>query len=175
MRRAGDARRISSIADDALRRLDPAGRRHFARAVAAWNDAVGEEIARHTQGLSIRDAELTVAVDSPVWANELTLLAEDLRSKVNQQLGQELVRSLRFTVSRKVLERRLGEESEAREERAYEADTTPRIPLSEPERAQVEYASRSIEDSGLREAAVRAMTADLELKKGARQGGGKRS
>lgn len=175
MRRSGDTRSLSSIAEDALRRLDPAGRRHFARAVAAWRGAVGEDIARHTQGIAMRDGELSVAVDSPVWANELTGLAEGLREKVNAELGQELVRSLRFSVSRRVLEQQRAQEEESDLDRAYEPDTTPRKPLSEPERMQVEYAARAIEDPGLREAAIRAMTADLELKKGAREGRGKRS
>ena len=43
-----------------------------------WREVVGERIARRTKPGSIHASTLTVIVESPVWAQELSLLSEDI-------------------------------------------------------------------------------------------------
>jgi hypothetical protein len=161
-RRRGEAE-VSSVAEELLARVDPKGKRLGTVAATSWEKAAGPDIARHTHGMVVRHGELVVYVDSPTWANELSLMSEELRVRLNEELGKDLVTSMRFTVSRQVREER---QREALDQEGAESAPEPAAPLSSAEQGQVEYVARTIEDNGLREAAVRAMTRSLEWKKG---------
>ena len=54
----------------------------------------------------MREGVLVVYVDSNSWATQYTAMAEQYRNSINKELGEELVSSLRFTVSRKVADNR---------------------------------------------------------------------
>lgn len=146
-------------------RLDPGGKRFQARAVTAWNEVVGAEIRKHTRGLALREGELVVHVDSPTWATELSLMADRVRRELNEKIGEELVSSVRFSVSKRVKREEAWDQQRQAEEAFYEEDKVEPIPLNAIEREQVLFCARGIADESLREAAVRAMTKDLEWKK----------
>lgn len=159
---------VADVAGELLGKADPAGRRFGARVVAAWHEVCGEVVSTHTRGVAFTEGELIVSVDSPAWAQELGLMADDFRSALNTHLGQELVRGLRFTVSRRV---QTAREDAARERdvAAYYAPDVPApVPLTDVERQQVAYISRAVPDDRLREIAQRVMTKDLEWKKAQR-------
>jgi hypothetical protein len=126
----------------------------------------GPDVERHTMGVALRDGTLLVYVDSPVWANELSVMAEQYRQRLNEVLGKELVRAIRFTVSRKVGEEKRRIAHEEAVEAFYEPDETPSAPLSDQERAQVEHVAAEIDDEELRETVIKAITGHLERKKG---------
>jgi len=136
------------------------------RVAQVWDDVAGPSVASHTTGAHVRAGEMVVFVDSPIWATELSALAEEYRKLMNEQLGQEAVRSVRFTVSRKVGEKRRGEKAEREAEESVSRDKVASVPLSAEELAQVQASAAAIEDEALREAVVRATVADLEWKKG---------
>ena len=62
-----------------------------------WREAVGERIARHARPGRLSRGTLKVHVSSSVWAQELSLLADELRFRLNNN-GVE-VTSLRFAVT----------------------------------------------------------------------------
>jgi predicted nucleic acid-binding Zn ribbon protein len=64
---------------------------------AAWARAAGEAVARQAEPVSERDGEVTIACRSATWAQELDLLQDRLRQKLNEELGEEAVTGLRFT------------------------------------------------------------------------------
>lgn len=146
--------------------LDKNGLLTTAGIIEVWDDVVGPEIAGHTFVSKLKDGELVVLVDSPVWSAELNAMAEPLKKRLTQELGQESVKSLRFTVSRRV--------SLEREERAVRADAesgyggvkVDPAPLSSAELKAVQRSVAGIENEALREAALRATVSDLERKKG---------
>jgi hypothetical protein len=150
-----------------VRRLDRGGG-HLAaaRVTEAWPQAAGHDIARHTAGVFLREGELVVYVDSSVWATELTALGEQLRKALNETLGQELVRTIRFTVSRKVHEERQREQAEQETDDFYAEDFVESGQLTDPEIEQVRQSAAVIKDESLREAAIRATLKDLEWKRG---------
>jgi hypothetical protein len=161
---------LGEALDDVMRRADPQGKRYGAQAVAAWNDVVGEEIARHTRGFAMREKrELIVFVDSPAWANQLALMSTELIDRLNTHLGQKTVRALRFTVSRSVTDEMEWSAAVRSAEESYAPDDIEPIPLSDREREQVAYIAEAVPDPELREIALRVMTMDLERKKGARE------
>lgn len=137
-----------------------------ARVAAVWEGVVGPQIAAHTAEPFLRDYELVVAVDSPVWASELSAMSEELRKRLNAALGKESVRRVRFTVSPEVSRTRKRENAEDAVARHYEPDTTVSVALSAEELEAVRTSAASIADPALREAAIRATVKHLEWSKG---------
>ena len=63
----------------------------------AWRAAAGETVARQAEPVAERDGEVTIACRSATWAQELDLLQDRLRRRLNEELGEERVKGLRFT------------------------------------------------------------------------------
>ena len=165
---------LGDIVSGVLKRVDRLDKRHGARAVTAWREVVGEEIARHTRGFALREnRELVVFVDGAAWANQLSLMSDELKTRLNTHLGEKSVSSLRFTVSRKVADE-VGWEELSRETEGYYAHevVTP-APLDDIELGQAAQVAHVVKNDALREAALRVMIKDLEQKKGARSIGGR--
>jgi hypothetical protein len=81
--------------------LNRAGENRFARTREAipgplWRDAVGARIAERAHPISIEDGVLLLRVPSSVWANELSLLSDDVRARLKER--GVTVRELRFRV-----------------------------------------------------------------------------
>jgi hypothetical protein len=168
MRQKGKQTGLGSALDVELRRLDRknGGAYTAARVMLAWDRVAGEGIARHTTGAHLRDGVLIVYVDSNTWATQYTAMAEQYRRSINSNLGEDLVSTLRFVVSRKVHEEHRLKRVQADLEEFYRQDDVPSVPLTPVERAQVESSVAEIPDAGLREAVLRATVRDLEWKKG---------
>lgn len=60
-----------------------------------WSAAVGARIADRTLPHAFARGVLTVKVASSAWQNELTFLKEDIIARLNELLGQRLVRDLK--------------------------------------------------------------------------------
>ena len=99
-------------------------------------------------------------------STELTAMSETYRKRINEELGKNVVRVMRFTVSRKVAEEFRLRRTELDDEEFYFQDVVDSVSLSKTERDQVVASTECIPDEKLREAAVRATVADLEWKKG---------
>jgi Dna[CI] antecedent, DciA len=89
-------------APEPLRRiLERAGENRFARAreaipAALWRDAVGARIAERAFPLALEDGTLLLRVPTSVWANELSLLADEVCSRLRDR--GVAARELRFRV-----------------------------------------------------------------------------
>jgi len=149
-------------------RLDRKSGGRFAQEaiIDAWRHVAGDSVCAHTTGTHLRDGELVIFVDSPVWATELSALAGPYREALNAAVGQELVSTIRFSVSRKVNAERTRVEAERAADEEQSEDKVPSIALTDQERDQVEASAAVIEDEELREAVIRATVADLQWKKG---------
>lgn len=160
---------LREIAPDVLGKADKKGRRYGAMAVNAWPVVVGEEIARHTRGFALReDHELVVFVDGPAWANQLSLMADDIQQRINAHLGQNAVKSLRFTVSRAVAQQGAVQAAEEDAGTYYLPEPQTPAALDGVELEQARHVAAAVRDPGLRELALKVMVKDLEQKKGAR-------
>lgn len=133
-----------------LGRFGPAA--GMAELVAAWPGAVGEQIAAQAWPARIaRDRTLHVAVSSSVWAFELTQLEGEIRTRLEEALGENAPERLRFAV---------GHIPETGSD--PEPDTKKSAPeASAAHRAEGERVASSIEDPGLRDAVARAIAASL--------------
>ncbi|MEO5930526.1 MAG: DUF721 domain-containing protein [Candidatus Kapaibacterium sp.] len=59
-----------------------------------WVEIVGESVARHAQVERIERGTMFVKVQSAVWRNELAMRREEIRAKVNERLGAEIVKEI---------------------------------------------------------------------------------
>jgi predicted nucleic acid-binding Zn ribbon protein len=57
-------------------------------------------MARHTRAVAFREGTLRVEVEGSAWMHELGFLKRDLIIRINQHLGSDLVRDVRFVVPR---------------------------------------------------------------------------
>ncbi len=74
------------------------GRRaHVAELWAQWKEIVGETVAEHCSPEKIENGKLYVKVDSPVWRQQLDLLKEEIKKKIDQSMqGEEEIVKIVF-------------------------------------------------------------------------------
>lgn len=62
-----------------------------ARIWEQWERLVGAHLAGHTRPHSVKDKQLRVLVESPVWMHKLSYLKWDLLRRINRMAGKELL------------------------------------------------------------------------------------
>jgi len=62
----------------------------------SFRKIAGETVSSHTKNILYSDGRVTVVVDSGTWAQELTFLAEEYRTRLNMELGGEVVTAVTF-------------------------------------------------------------------------------
>ncbi|MDI6731443.1 MAG: DUF721 domain-containing protein [Candidatus Margulisbacteria bacterium] len=64
--------------------------------LSAWKEVVGEKIGSHTEAVKISHGMLFVSTSSPVWAQELSFLKDELMGKLNLVAGSQIIKDIRF-------------------------------------------------------------------------------
>lgn len=64
--------------------------------IKSWELVIGKTIARYTQNLHIRNETLFVETTSPVVRNELLMMKEEIRMRLNEVVGAEVVKTIVF-------------------------------------------------------------------------------
>src|SRR5512139_2499027 len=98
MRPRGEPKEVADVLSRVLQRVDPDQQ---LRAYAIWNfwdDEVGALIARRAQPADFRDGVLFVTVATHSWMQELHMMKDAIRTRLNTRLGADLVRDI-FVVS----------------------------------------------------------------------------
>lgn len=89
-------RRLSLALDGLTAELAPATT--LARVQQAWEQAAGSTIAAAGSPVAERDGTLTIVCADSVWAAELDMMSTQLTQRLNDTLGEELIRRLRCHV-----------------------------------------------------------------------------
>lgn len=148
-----------------------------ARIKAAWSKAVSVDMAKHVTGVFVvpesDGGEVIVYADTSMHAADFNMQAEFLRLKLNLELAEsgrcepEQVRKLRFTVSKK---RYTARKNTPSDDDIAATDAAQRdfevVALDAAEESALETAASVISDERLREAALAAARASIEVKKG---------
>jgi predicted nucleic acid-binding Zn ribbon protein len=95
MRRAGP-RPLAHALDTLTASLAPPTL--LAEVQRAWPNAAGDLFATRATPIREHDGTVTVACDEAVLANELALLSERVRERLNEAVGRPAVRGLRIRV-----------------------------------------------------------------------------
>ena len=61
-----------------------------------WATIVGSEIAQHATPISILDSTLTIQTSSTAWATQLTLVADNLLTTIQNDPSGATIQKLRF-------------------------------------------------------------------------------
>lgn len=67
----------------------------LARVQGIWERVAGPAIAAAARPTAEREGTLTVTCEAAVWAEELTLMQDDLLGRLNDALGSHVLDSLR--------------------------------------------------------------------------------
>mgnify|MGYP002625676684 FL=1 len=62
------------------------------RVLQAWDSVVGSIIAGDTSAINLQNGVLYVRFNSPIIRNEVTMRKSQIISRLNQEVGEELVR-----------------------------------------------------------------------------------
>ncbi len=93
-----EPRRLKDSLDAVTRGLGGPSASALATLFGAWPAVVGEAVAAHSRPLSITDGVLTIAVDDPGWATQLSYLQTQLVARVEAAVGPGQVGSVRVRV-----------------------------------------------------------------------------
>ncbi|MCK4389706.1 MAG: DUF721 domain-containing protein [Desulfobacterales bacterium] len=63
-----------------------------------WKDVVGPAVAQNTRPEAIKGKLLLVNVSSAPWMQQLQFLKSELIGKLNETIGKEVVRDIRFRI-----------------------------------------------------------------------------
>jgi predicted nucleic acid-binding Zn ribbon protein len=69
----------------------------LAEVQTAWPEACGATIAANSEPVSEREGTVTIACSTGAWAQELELMQDQLRARIEAIVGEERVQRLRFT------------------------------------------------------------------------------
>ena len=64
--------------------------------VASWEELLGQTVARYTESLKIYNGTLFVKTSSPALRNELIMMKDEIRKRLNQKAGQEIIKQIVF-------------------------------------------------------------------------------
>jgi predicted nucleic acid-binding Zn ribbon protein len=64
--------------------------------VQSWEELLGKTIAYYTRNVSLRNKILFVEISSPVVKNELFMMREEIKRKLNEKAGEDLVDKIIF-------------------------------------------------------------------------------
>ncbi len=92
--------RIAEILGSVVARLGVERNLDDYRVWQAWDEVVGPAIARNAQPLRLDAKRLVVAVRNNVWMQELSLLREELRERINRWMKREVVGEIFLVVGK---------------------------------------------------------------------------
>lgn len=87
----GDGSQVKDIIKELLTRYDKKGTLKAIEAKAAWEQLMGEVIARHTEKISISKEKLIICVDSASLRQELSYSKNQIMEMMNDALGGEKI------------------------------------------------------------------------------------
>ena len=67
------------------------------QAAIVWEEVVGRPIAAKTEVVSAQRGVLQVRAQTPAWAQELALQEGQIRRRLNEKLGGDIIREIRFS------------------------------------------------------------------------------
>ena len=87
---------IGTILGDLAEELGIRGKLKQYEAVTRWAEVVGERIAQEAEPQKIEKGVLLVRVRTGVWRNELTMRKAEILAKLNQAIGEAVIKDIKF-------------------------------------------------------------------------------
>ena len=64
--------------------------------IKSWESVMGKTVARYTGNIYIQNSTLFIETTSPIVRNELLMMKEEIRVRLNELAGAELIRTIIF-------------------------------------------------------------------------------
>lgn len=87
---------IAEAMQDSIREMNLGDKLKEVGVVESWESLVGKAIASRTSKVYIKDGILFVHLKSSIVKNELLMIREALREKLNEKAGGEIVKEIVF-------------------------------------------------------------------------------
>lgn len=130
-------------------------------AIAHWEEIVGKDIAAQTNPQMMDFGILNIAVKNSVWAHHLMMMKMELLHKINEFIGEPIVRDIRFNQRYTAINRPISaDKNEPDFGRALK-----RIYLTENEVNQADIMVRDVENDELKSKLKRLVSRHLASKK----------
>lgn len=85
---------LAEAINDFIREMNLGEKLSETGVINSWEETVGKAISSHTTKIYIKDHVLYVHLNSSVVRNELLMLREALREKLNQKAGAEIIKDI---------------------------------------------------------------------------------
>ena len=85
---------IREVLNDLIAEYRIGGKLREASVINLWSEVTGKAISSRTSKIYIRDGVLHVYLTSSVVKNELMMLREALRERLNKDAGEEVIREI---------------------------------------------------------------------------------
>ena len=66
------------------------------KALNIWNEIVGDKVAKNTEPDRVEHGVIIVKVSSPTWRQELYFQKNEIIKKINNKIGRNVIRDIRF-------------------------------------------------------------------------------
>lgn len=85
---------LAEALKDYIKEMHLEGKLNEVSVINSWEETVGKAIASRTTKIYIKDKVLYVYLNSSVVRNELLMLRQALRDKLNERAGAEVIREI---------------------------------------------------------------------------------
>ncbi|MGA2405554.1 MAG: DUF721 domain-containing protein [Bacteroidales bacterium] len=85
---------LEEAVNDYIKEMNLGGKLSEIAVINSWEEIVGKAISSRTSKIFIKDHILYVHLNSSVVRNELLMLRETLREKLNQKAGSEVIKDI---------------------------------------------------------------------------------
>ncbi len=86
---------MSEAVDALLRRMGWTEQIEVSGVTGRWREVVGDQIADHCEPVTFDEGVLTVKASSSAWATQLGIMSGQIRHRINEEFGREIVRELK--------------------------------------------------------------------------------
>lgn len=86
---------MSEAVDALLRRMGWTEQIEVSAVTGRWREVVGDQIADHCEPLTFDQGVLTVRANSTAWATQLGIMSGQIRHRINEEFGRDIVRELK--------------------------------------------------------------------------------
>lgn len=147
---------LGEIIRETVEKLGIKKRLEEVRVFEVWEEAVGLRVAANAQPHRIKNGKLFVSTVNPIWAQELSLLSENIREKLNECLGDEKIKEIYFQCTSGIVRAAKKEKK---------TSFSGEVRLSPAEMKEIVVATKNIGDETLREAVKKVIVRDKKCKK----------
>jgi len=85
---------LAEAVKDYIKEMNLEGKLNEVNVINSWEETVGKAIASRTSKIYIRDRVLYVHLNSSVVRNELLMLRQALKEKLNGKAGAEVIKDI---------------------------------------------------------------------------------